>query len=106
MYDFDSDPPTRRRDGFHTPEEMEHDLGGVYTLLSDHFYYFGGDPVEVPEHLRPVIHKGRAHKCKPNEPYVEDFEAWLTSEFEPNRLYGLPHDMPRTTEFVKIGRRP
>ncbi len=41
MYDFGDDPPTRRRDGFHVPEEMGHDLCGVYTLLSDHFNYFG-----------------------------------------------------------------
>lgn len=106
MYDFDTDPPSRRWDGFHTTEEMETDLDGVYTLLSDHFYYFGGLPVEVPEHLRPIIHKGRAHKWRPNEPYVEDFVAWITSQFEPNRLYGMPHGMPRTHDFVKIGKRP
>ena len=106
MYDFDIDPPSRRRDGFHSLEEMDTDLDGVYTLLSDHFYYFGGLPVEVPEHLRPVIHKGRGHKWRPNEPYVEDFAAWIESESEPNRLYRMPHGVPRTHEFVKIGERP
>ncbi len=83
---------------------MGHDLSGVYTLLSDHFYYFGGLPVEIPKHRRPVIHSGRAHKWKPNEPYVEDFVAWITTEFEPNRLYGMPRGMPQTQEFVKIGK--
>lgn len=105
MYDFDTDPPSRRRDGFHPPEDMGKDPGWVYTLLSDHFYYFGGLPVEVPEHLRPVIHKGRAHKWKPSEPHVEEFAAWITSEFEPNRLYGMPHGMPRTHELVEIGKK-
>lgn len=62
--------------------------------------------MEIPEHLRPVIHKGRGHKWRPNEPYVEGFVAWITSEFEPNRLYGMPHGMLQTLEFVKIGKRP
>jgi len=106
VYDFDANPPTRRRDGFHSPEDMDRDLRGYYTLLSEHFYYFGGSPVEVPEHLRPIIHKGRAHKWRPNEPYVEDFVAWIASEFEPNRLYGMPHGVPRSHEFVRIGSRP
>ena len=106
MYDFSDDPPTRRRDGFHAPEEMGHDLSGVYTLLSDHFYYFGAQPVEVPPHLLPVIHLGRGHKSAKNDPYVEDFVAWITTEFEPNKLYGMPRGMPQTFERVEIGRRP
>jgi hypothetical protein len=106
MYDFSDDPPTRRRDGFHVPEEMEHDLSGVYTLLSDHFYYFGALPVEVPEHLRPVIHLGRGHQSTKNDPYVEDFVAWITAEFEPNKLYGMPRSMPQTFGRVEIGRKP
>lgn len=105
MYDFSDDPPSRRRDGFHTSEDMGQDLSGVYTLLSDHFYYFGGLPVEIPEHLRPVIHGGRAHKSDKNAPHVGDFVAWVTSEFEPNRIYGMPRGMPQTFEFVKIGKR-
>jgi len=65
---------------------MEHDLDGAYTLLSEHFYYFGRSPMELPEHLRPIIHEGRAHKSDKNDPYVEAFVEWITSEFEPNRL--------------------
>ena len=106
MYDFSHNPPTRRRDGFHAPEEMERDLDGDYTLLSEHFYYFERFPVELPEHHRPVIHERRAHKSDRNDPYVESFMEWITSEFEPNRLYGMPSDMPRTWERVQIGGRP
>jgi Nucleotide modification associated domain 2 len=106
MYDFGDDPPTRRRDGFHVPEEMGHDLSGVYTLLSDHFYYFGAFPVEVPEHPRPVIHLGRGHKSAKKGPYVEDFVEWITTEFEPKKLYGMPQGMPQTFERVEIGRKP
>jgi hypothetical protein len=105
MYDFSQSPPTRRRDGFHPPEEMEHDLDVDYTLLSEHFYYFGRSPVELPEHLRPIIHEGRAHNSDKNAPYVESFVEWITSEFESNRLYGTPCDMPQTWERIEIEGR-
>ena len=104
MYDFSQDPPARRRDGFHPPEEMERDLRGDYTLLSEQFYYFGGLPVEIPEHLQPIIHEGRAHSSDKNDPYIEPFVAWITSEFEPNRLYWMPSNMPQTWKRVQIGR--
>jgi hypothetical protein len=92
--------------GFTCQRRWGNDLSGVYTLLSDHFYYFGGLPVEVPEHLRPVIHLGRGHKSAKNDPYVEGFVAWITTKFEPNRLYGMPRGMPQTFERVEIGRKP
>jgi hypothetical protein len=31
--------------------------------------------------------------------------AWITSEFEPNRLYGMPRGMSQTLERVEIGLR-
>lgn len=46
---------------------------------------------------RPVV--------RPNEPYVEDFVAWITSEFEPNRLYGMPRGMRQAPAFVNIGKK-
>jgi hypothetical protein len=32
--------------------------------------------------------------------------AWITAEFEPNKLYGMPQGMPKTFERVEICRRP
>ena len=106
IYDFDDDPPTVHKDAFHTVANRKTDLGGRYALLSEHFYYFGGPPLELPEHLRPIIPTGRAHQSPKNDPWVEPFEAWITSEFEANKLYGMPRGMPRSPERVTIGRRP
>jgi hypothetical protein len=102
QYNFDTDPPTQR-DGFHGPGEAATDLSGGHTLLSGEYYYFGGRPVEVPEYLRPIIHKGRAHKWRPNEPYVEDFQAWLRSSYEPG-IHGWPHKAaPQGPQRVPLG---
>ena len=100
MYDFETDPPTRRRGSFHGPEDMRADLSGRYTLLSREFYYFGGSPVEVPGRLRSVVHTGRAHKWRENSPHVQEFETWIR-EFDPG-LSGIPH---QASQFVTIGRR-
>ena len=106
IYDFDDDPPTVHKDAFHTVANRKTDLGDRYALLSEHFYYFGGTPLELPEHLRPIIPTGRAHQSPKIDPYVEPFKAWITSEFEANKLYGMPRGMPRSSERVTIGRKP
>jgi hypothetical protein len=106
IYDFDDDPPTVHKDAFHTVANRKTDLGGRYALLSEHFYYFGGMPLELLEHLRPIIPTGQAHQSPKNDPYVEPFEAWITSGFEANKLYGMPRGMPRSPESVTIGRKP
>jgi hypothetical protein len=47
-----------------------------------------------------------SHKSDKNDPYVESFVEWITSEFEPNRLYSMPRHMPHAWEHVQIGKRP
>ena len=106
IYDFGHDPPVVNSDAFHTVANRETDLGGRFALLSRHFYYFGGSPVELPEHLLPIVPSGRAHQSTTNDPHVESFESWITSEYEPNRLYGIPRGMPRSSERVSLGRKP
>jgi hypothetical protein len=63
-------------------------------------------PIDLSEDLRPIIPTGRAHQSAKNDPYAEPFEAWIASEFEANRLYGMPRGMPGSSERVKIGRKP
>jgi hypothetical protein len=105
-YDFDQDPSAVHKDALHTEANRETDLGGRYALLSEHCYYFGGTPLELPEDLRPIIPTGRAHQSTKNDPYMEPFEAWITSEFGANRLYGMPRGMPGSSEPVTVGRKP
>ncbi len=88
--------------GGHEPREMPNDLKGRYTLLSrfPDFAYFGGDPVELPPHLRPVIHFGRNHKGPANDPYVADFEAWFDGL--PRGQHNLPAAGPLAPQRVAI----
>lgn len=47
----------------HTPEDMEHDLGGEYVLISETFAYFGSMPLALPAALFPLIVK-RWHRSR------------------------------------------
>jgi hypothetical protein len=98
-YKFETDPPSRRPSSFHDLGERRRDLSGRFTLLSEEFYYLGGDPVEIPEHLRGIIHDRQGHRSNLNAPYVEDFANWIGT-FE-GGLQGMPHLAPRP---VEIGR--
>ena len=39
----------------HTHEEMENDLGGIYVLVSDKFWYFGSKPIELSNKYEQII---------------------------------------------------
>ena len=75
------EPPgvwNRDRQGYHHPYLQEDDVGGRYALLSTEFAYFGGNPIELPEDLRPIAEVRRGHRSSPsNDPYVADFVAWF-----------------------------
>ena len=60
-----------------TLKQQIHDLSGKYVLISTKFFYFGGNPLEIPESMRPEIPKGQsAHGS-------------------------LTHDTERAAEFIK-----
>ncbi len=72
------------RDSVHDKSNMSTDLGGIYALLSDDFYYFSREGVSLPERLMPIVKQGQAHKSDSNDNYKEDFVNWITGtkEFE------------------------
>lgn len=79
LYDYSSGKVEMRDWGVHTLVNMSKDLSGEFVLLSDHFYYFGSQPVPLPGHLLKIVKKGQGHKSKSNAPYVEEFIKWITS---------------------------
>ena len=90
IYDFSSKPP-KLRQSVHTEKNRDSDLGGKYALLSDHFFYFGDRPKQLPDHLLPIVKQGSGHRSRANDPFVEAFLNWLKSlGLEPNKLYGKP----------------
>jgi hypothetical protein len=77
------------RPSVHTVINRDHDLSGLNALLSDHFYYFGENAVPLEEAFRSFT-IGRGHRKITDPSLIEQFEAWLSSNYEKNKLYGLP----------------
>lgn len=91
IYDYSQGSPPKLRDSVHSERNRETDLGGVNALISNHFYYFGDNPIQLPENLKPLAHKQQGHKVKANQSYAEQFVQWFEdSSYEPNKLYGEP----------------
>ncbi|MBI1881291.1 MAG: hypothetical protein HYR94_24180 [Chloroflexi bacterium] len=90
VYDFSHGHPPKLRLSVHNEGNRKRDLGGLYALLSTHFYYFGDKPVELPAHLQSIIKQGQGHKSDANDPYVEQFVEWIEAKFKANTLYGEP----------------
>jgi hypothetical protein len=78
IYDFSTNPPTIRR-SVHGERDRRRDLSGEYVLLSNHYYYFGDRPVQIPDELRSIIKTGRGHKRIEDAAIVEKFVMWLDS---------------------------
>ncbi len=75
----------------HSESEKRTDLGGKRTLLSEHFYYFGDNPIEIPDRFRSMIKQSQGHKSNANDFIKEEFVFWLENQnFIINHLYGEP----------------
>lgn len=88
IYDYSTIRPTLRKSVHNELNECR-DLGGKYVLLSNHFYYFGDQAIDIPFELLPIVNQRQGHKSNANEPYKLDFIDWLErSNYKPNTLYG------------------
>lgn len=88
-----SDPLLRR--SVHIEENKGKDLRGKNVLLSDHFFYFGDQPVALPEELLGIVPKGRAYQSKANAPYFDSFVFWIHNLGYQPGFVGKPQDEPR-----------
>lgn len=90
LYDYSSGKPVQRK-GVHKKGNIETDLSGKYALLSEYFYYYGDNPIDLPLDLLPIVHQTQGHKSTANAPYKRRFVTWLESKnYRPNKLYGNP----------------
>jgi hypothetical protein len=81
----------KMRTGVHIEANMEKDLGGLYALVSKQYYYFGDQPVKLPDDLRPIMHTTQGHKSDANQDYVDLFVNWIESlDIVPNKAIGEP----------------
>jgi len=76
----------------HNENNKENDLMGKYVLVSSNFYYFGANPVVIPNNIKPKVPVGRArygwetHDMK----VVKDFLSYIESKYEKG-IYSHPH---------------
>ena len=90
MYDFSVLPPAVRP-AVHDESHRIRDLGGENALLSDHFFYFGRDPLAIPKELQPIVASTQGHRSTMNQPYVDQFIAWIEGAgHEPNVVHAPP----------------
>lgn len=78
------------RDSVHSSYPPDRDLRGLNALVSDHFYYFGENPISVPKKFLELVKSNQGHKIIHDGTIVQDFISWLEANFLKNKLYGNP----------------
>jgi hypothetical protein len=101
IYDFSCRPP-RMRQGVHREKNRQKDLGGLYALLSKHFWYFGHNVkgYKLPDNLQQIVQQGRGHRSRLNEPYIEQFLNWLHDLGLKPGSYGRPMELLRDSSNI------
>jgi hypothetical protein len=89
IYDYSRGPLPRLRPGVHFKENIATDLGGKRSLLSTHFYYFGEQAVDLPNHLHPIVLERQNHRKIEDAKLVASFERWIQS-YSLNAIVGDP----------------
>jgi hypothetical protein len=92
IYDFEVHSDGKLRPSVHGLENRTTDLSGIYTLLSEHFYYFGENAIDLPQTLTPIIKQGPNHKSQANESYKHNFIDWIENlGYELNSIIRFYH---------------
>ena len=100
IFDFKYSPPQPRPSMHsHSPKNLDKDLRGGYALLSDHFYYFGDQAIELPAALSAIFPQSQGHRSEANDPYVDEFVNWIENiGFKLNQLIGQPIQPTSSTQ--------
>ena len=79
----------------HTLDHKFHDLSGEFVLVSTKFYYFGREPLPIPDHLRPEVPMGQsAHGSLTHNPErATEFINFVTKNSEVG-VRNAPHKWP------------
>jgi hypothetical protein len=89
IYDYSALNKPVLRKSVHNQENVKRDLGGKFSLLSKHFYYFGDEPRPLPLELKHIIRRGQKHLVFDDQTTIRKFEDWI-SKFTKNKLYSSP----------------
>lgn len=89
IYDYSKSDNPILRESVHDESRIEHDLSGENSLISNHFYYFGEEPVIIPKDLQEIIKIGQGYRKITENYLIIEFENWI-KEFYINTLYAMP----------------
>ena len=87
---------------FHTSQsEIIKDTKHPYVYVSEKFWYFGENSIEIPAEFQSLIWKRQG--CKTNYPLklVKGFTNWIEANFEIG-IHGLPRDREK---FISCGKK-
>ncbi|MBN2503214.1 MAG: hypothetical protein JXB38_20725 [Anaerolineales bacterium] len=75
---------------FHGSAHLEKDTGGQNVLISENFYYFGKEAIEIPKQFQKLIFK-RGYKKEFDDDLVQEFIDWLKTKYRKG-IHGDPID--------------
>lgn len=64
---------------------LERDIRGKYVLISEYFYYFGKDAIDIPAKLKEEICITKQGHKNVNENTALDFLSWLSENYRTGR---------------------
>lgn len=106
IYDFTRRTKPRIRKSVHSEANRQTDLSGLNALLSKHFYYFGDNPMPLPDQLLPIVHRTQGHKSRANGRFLSEFVAWLDRlGVAENSLSGKPQLMKKIISMTPAACR-
>lgn len=89
--------------GTQNKKKTRHDVEtGKRVLISDHFYYFGENALDIPSQLEKET-KARL-KCDYSEAFIQKFLKWLRQR--PLGIHGKPLMLPKQALFKLEGNFP
>lgn len=89
-------------DGTQNEAKTKHDTEkGKNILISNYFYYFGENALEIPSQFDLIKQKTFRIKCNYPKSLVQDFIKWL-EEKDPD-MYGKPSMLPNRKIFASTG---
>jgi len=86
-----------------SPEENLQDTKHPYVYVSERFWYFGENAIEIPNEFQPLIRKCQG--CKINHPpeTIKGFTNWIQSNYKIG-IHGLPRDRDKNVSCGMKGR--
>jgi hypothetical protein len=84
------------------PKTKEHDLGGINVLISENFYYFGSQPLDLPAELHE-LKVGIAHKNRFFPTTISTFLKFIANQ--PAGVNAPPSMWPPNDDSWRTERR-